>query len=474
MTTAWDEVKARLLPRYGFLLPFTTTIEKATIDRINELLKSGKMDQFHYEPLLIESLFADCSTLLDRCLAYRREAREFEVEAVRFAMEYEKAIELLKIEEKLDNETSESLLLTAEAKSLSIASEKFGKVSDLGPGFSTQALAGSKSADARSGIWDTRLQILSERRATLQKWQDAYMARHKAPGAAHNYEERMDRLVQFMAEDLYEAYLKARFLFQGVQRIYSRRIDLPPLTEGILDELVGSVRRAARFVDAQRQNEIMYDLVIPLCQPWNASGKALIDTDQLIEYGKSPYKKPLTFELTDVFFNQTGVRLKAMGLSFGNVNEGRSTSSMTSRSKQWGSAGDTDTNGTSDSTAWANEFAKYRIRATVHTPAQTNLDGSKYWRPPVVLGNLSIYGGVSPIALESGLQCQNIDPSGRWSLFLENNAVHSGPKSMLVFKKNGKSFIEDLKLHLRIASTFTSGDSAFRPNTVSKRRRSAA
>lgn len=254
---------------------------------------------------------------------------------------------------------------------------------------------------------------------------------------------------------------------------------LAPLAEGVLDELVSSVRRASRLMDAHRQNEITYDLVVPLCQPWNASSAALIDAKQLLEYGKNPHRQPLSFELANVFHNQTNVRIRAVGLSFGNTDEPRSTSTSTSSSssssKPWGISGQTDTTGTSksesDGTAMAAVFAKYRIRATIHTPEQENEDGSKYSRPPIVLGNLSIFGGGAPIALETGPQCQNIDPTtGKWRIFLENSAVHSGPSAIPLFDKKGRSVIHDLKLHLRIAATFTSGDSAFRPKT---RRRSA-
>lgn len=479
MTATWEEIKSALLPNYGFLSPFVPTVDKATIDRINELLNSGKLEQFRYEPLLVESLLADCSTLLDRCLAYRREAREFEAEAVRFAIEYEKTNELLDLEERLDKSTSEQHLLAAEAQLLGVAAEQFSEATDLGPGFSMQTRSASDTASARSQIWESRIKILGERRAVLRKWQEAYMARHKAPGTAHNYEERMSRLVQFLAEDLYEAHRKSDALFQGIRRIHGSEVLLPPLAEGVLDELVSSVRRASRLMDAHRQNEITYDLVVPLCQPWNASSAALIDAKQLLEYGKNPHRQPLSFELANVFHNQTNVRIRAVGLSFGNTDEPRSTSTSTSSSssssKPWGISGQTDTTGTSksesDGTAMAAVFAKYRIRATIHTPEQENEDGSKYSRPPIVLGNLSIFGGGAPIALETGPQCQNIDPTtGKWRIFLENSAVHSGPSAIPLFDKKGRSVIHDLKLHLRIAATFTSGDSAFRPKT---RRRSA-
>jgi hypothetical protein len=474
MDTAWLETKKKLFSKYRFLEPFIPTVEAATIEQIETLLDSCELRTYRYEPLLVENHLSDCSLLLDRCLAYRREARDFEIEAVSFALEYEKSNEVLDVEELLEQEVSEEALLTNEGMQLAAAANVFMQEgSGLAQGFAAQTAALSAASSARSLLWKRKTERLVQRRAITRKWQEAYKARHEAPGSAHNYVERMRRVVRLLAEDLHEAHCKAAALFSGMRIIYGEKFALPVLQDGVIDELVLGVRRVSRYLDAARQTEMSYDVVIPLCQPWSQEDTAIITEKDLKTFLKNAKTSSLPFTLKGVFFNQEFVRIKAVGLSFGNTSEAFSPvfeckyqKPLSSKDAE-GDSGEA-VNGASTTEVASSHYAKYRLRVTLHTPQQLDTDGKPYSRPPIVFGNMAVFGGSAPVAVDDGANCRNLCPLGLWRLIIESNVVSAGADREDVWHW-GASIIHDLKLHLRVSARFTSGDSAFRPITEQRR-----
>ena len=453
----WQDAKLTLAQDFPFLLPFLVpTVEHATIKQIEDGLASGSIIKYEYEQLLFESHLSDVSALLDRCLAYRRDAREMEIEAVRFAIEYSKTAALLKIEDDLDKKTSEVPILEQEAAALRRAATEFEKVGGLGQGFSEANSGHSASAEARSSAYADRLKLQEDRRAEIRHWEEVYRARHEAPGSAHNYIERMERLVAFLAEDLYESYAKGEAVLAGINRIYSQQFEMPKMGYGLLDNLVAITRRVCRFLDSTHQHEVTYDLVVPLRQPWNHKNTSLVSDKEWKDVAKGRGALPIKFRLSPNVFNQTCVRVRAVGVSFGCADEPESTTSTSS-----------STTGSTNSTtkSFGAAYAKYRIRATIHTPSQSKLT-SEYFRPPVVLGDVSIYGGGAALALDNSSACRNISPFGEWRIFLEQYAVRGAEGKLEVFQPvifgGTDPIMNDIKLHLRITARFNGTGSAFK------------
>jgi hypothetical protein len=93
----------------------------------------------------------------------------------------------------------------------------------------------SEIAHGRDGALDEDLKtsnelkrLIATRWGSLRKYQDAYHARHKDPGNAHNYGERAELLLQVLTVLLDEALARAAALATGIYRIYGVKIpDVP-------------------------------------------------------------------------------------------------------------------------------------------------------------------------------------------------------------------------------------------------------
>ena len=267
-----------------------------------------------YEPLLLDTLLQEASAALDRCLAFRREAYELEIAAVKAAADYALFKELSTIDEK-----SEILALAIPRLESETTGYRQASAAYADKGFSKHDETLSNSAGAGLKLAARREELIRGRWEVRRRYEANYNSRHTAPGNAHNFAERWIRTVNLLAEDLQEAYEKLMAVRFVLKAIYREDRGLPVLRgEESLDELVMWTREVIRYLDVEAQQEVRYQVVIPLAQQWRPSGRPFIEPHAIraIIAESSPVKV-ISFNLSDVFFNQERVRLRGVGLATG-------------------------------------------------------------------------------------------------------------------------------------------------------------
>jgi hypothetical protein len=426
----WSDFKRYLQKQSPWLDAFTDSAVAQAINLIKPNLGNP------YEPLLLETMLKEASEALDRCLALRREAYELEIAAVKAAADYQLFLLLTGFDKELETNALGIKRLHAEQdgyqKSSSLYTEK---------GFPEHDQTLSSSAQADLDAAEDRQTMLNGRWEVREKYEADYNSRHTAPGNAHNFKERMERTIALLADDLQEAYEKLLAVHTGGLTIYNKDFEdyvlkyhpFPKLDgEGALDDLVMWARAAIRFLDIEKQQEVSYDLVIPLTQKLQPSQDPILSYAALRKSIDSPDpQKIISFELGDVFGNQERVRLRGVGLAFGSDPAG-------------------DAYGSTEFLGY------YRLRTIIHTPKQPKVTepGSYYERPPVVLGNVSLHSHAVPVAMSSGPECRNLDPRGKWTIALNRLAVFCNQQEMGIEHDPNSEFylVKDLKLHLSVVA----------------------
>ena len=151
------------------------------------------------------------------------------------------------------------------------------------------------------------------------------------------------------------------------------------------------------------------------------TAKSLVDPTLLIA---SILKgDPISFDLSAVFDGQARVRLRSVGMSFGNA----LSENMDPGRIHYVSA--------------------YRLRAMISLPSMVS-GSTSISRPPLLFGNIAVYSGAAPLASNSSAVCYNVSPKGKWAVRFAARAVHS-----LAYETKLKDLIFDLKLHLSVVAT---------------------
>jgi hypothetical protein len=426
---SWSVFKKNLQRRSKWLDAFT----ESAIGQAIEIVKQKPRN--YYEPLLLETVLKEAAGALDRCLALRREAYELEIAAVKAAADYELFLQLLPIDAKLETVALATERLRGEESGYREAASTF--TSDKGFRKHDETL--SVSAQAALAAADKLQKLLDDRWKLREQFEAGYNLRHTTPGNAHNFKERMERIIPLLADDLQEGYEKLIAASIGIKTICNKDFPIPELQgEKVLDELVIWTREAIRFLELEKQQEVSYELIIPLTQKWRPSENPILSYEDLKKSIEKPGpQKIISFELSDVFFNQERVRLRGVGLSVGTTPVGLDFGSI-------------------------ERFGYWRLRATIHTPKQPKVTkrGGYYERPPVVLGNVAVHSHAVTVAMASGTECRNVDPRGKWTIVLNRLGVWSDNKEWSI----EKDLIQDLKLHLSVvAKPSPDKDSVFVP-----------
>jgi hypothetical protein len=427
----WHKVKQSLAEEIDWLAYFVTPFEQRCAEYLVE--KPGK--NFFYEPLLIEEWFSDLKLLLERCLAYRKEARELEISAVKAAGEYRQFILLCENNEELEIAALTQEVFAKQESSTEGAALKFAKsTSDLAPGFAANMDAISAQAAAALINAETRKSLIVEKWKVLKEQEAMYHLRHTSPGNAHNYLERYKRIVELYCQDLAEAISKAHALSGGISAIYARNSSSPKLSEpfpGYLDKLLLWVRSEAIQIEVDQQDEVEYTIVVPLVQPWRTIDSPGLITKEALKASILSGAIPVKPNLDGIFFNQTRLRIKGVGVCFG-------------------------TEPGPDSSNWHDKIAPVRLRLTVHLPEQKEIPGvaNKRRKRPIVIGSARFLTDESNSDIYSGRCCANTDPNGEWTIFIEPLAVGPGDaRRELVDIDWFSNLVTDLKLILRVVSS---------------------
>lgn len=420
----WTELKARLISNKSLDTFFATPVS-AAVPTIAE----------PYEPLLISQNLRRLSELCDRCLSLRKEIRELEVLAVKAATEYELFLVTSSVDERLERARLNQQAKSAAEAGFRQASAAFGGKDELTSGLSGTLASKAQELKLELQTADDIVKLLGDRWEAVRTFQAAYFSRTQETGNAHNFAERAEKLGAILRQCLLEAGDRARSVYSGLSIVYGRKPTLPTIDGSLesIDALVVWTLEAQRRLSQSAEFESMFDLVVPLVQPWLLGGGSLISANDfdraLADRPGEPIK--LSFEIPpDAFFSQN-VRLKGFGIAYGNrfflVPESGIDKAQT-----------------------ADSFA--RLAAKVSTPVQFSEDGSTYRRPDVLLGNISLHHGSLPMAYVDGPSIENLDPCGRWDIVIHPWLVWKEETSRLVANGILGHPIKDLKLFLRLYS----------------------
>lgn len=234
--------------------------DKSTDDLFVDELRDYNSQQrpLSYDPVKYESLLADVSDLLDRCLTYRREYEELSATAIRQGLEYQlfkaqqPAVQALEMAAWLADQRS------SDAQAQAKVAEKFSATSGgaLEMGFQSAALAAQSSAELAAANERERQNLVAGKWAVLVAYQDSLEDRHTTKGHPLNYAERAARVRKFMMEDFREAVEKSFSIGAGVSWVHG--VAPPPAwtTSAIpLDDLVSWVRGIIRELDRRSHSE---------------------------------------------------------------------------------------------------------------------------------------------------------------------------------------------------------------------------
>ena len=431
-TEAWRTLKRSLVESSKFVEDIVEPIEAQVRSRLKEKGPyPNKLYADHWDYYL-----SDISSALDRCLSYRREARDLEIAAVKAAVDYSHFIASSAVSRSLEIAALGLPSATARLKQV-IAAIAESPNSEVG-------VALKAYLEIERVTLDTGLASLAERQELIEKkWDeltrvaDEYHTRHTAVGNAHNFVERFNRVLDIYADDLFDVVSKIPFVEEGISLTYGPMTEAPSDDEpsGYLDRVVTWTRDVTRLVNGFTEQETKFDLVVPLVQPWRGKEeKSFVDPDTFYEIFHSDKSvKEIQFDFRDVFFGIEHLRIFGVGISFG--------------SEPWGSS-----NG---SVGWRDTVTGYRLRVTIHTPEQKDHAGQAYSRPPIVFGNVAIHGAEAPVAWYDGPNCTNLRPDGRWSIAVEDLAVWLNGKRASVKSGFFSSKVLDIKLHLRVVGVLT-------------------
>lgn len=386
-----------------------------------------------YEPLLYETWLKQLAESLDRLLAFRREARELEIAAVKVGADYD----LFCLQSLLDLDLEMSQLRLATKRSTiqsqtTVANAFSGKVSPLAEGFEAGASGLAQDVGVDLLSCDDEVKLLQDRQTLVQSFQDAYFTRTTQLGNAHNYKERFLLLQKLIDDELDDAYLLAVAIASGINQVYGSNLVVPNAAAvNFLDDLVFWCRRVMRSHAIASQMETEFEIVIPLVQPIspNAGLVSAPTFSQAINPG--PDTADLDFKLPADMFDGLKVRTRRIGASYGNavsIIDGA------------------DLNAINDS------YARYRM--VFSTPPQGG-PVALYNRPPVRLGVVSLFGGPAALCYSDGPECTNIDPIGDWSVSIDRHPVYKDDSKQSISTGIGNKKMLDLKLHLRLRTIGT-------------------
>lgn len=439
----WTDLKNELIAKKRLDKLFASSADHNALVRmrggdtsISTARGTEETNESVYEPLLLERLFKDISELLDRVLAYRREARELEVLAVKAATDYQ----LFKEQSVLD-QGLEEIRLRQKQKEIARqanadAATLFGESDSLCRGFGRISLGKANEMMQEAKDAQSELELLREKWLALHKYHDGYMQRYKEPRNAHNFAERAERVFTLLGEDLQEAYAKAKAASVGVEMVYGRKAaPLPAITlMTFIDDFVSWCREEIRRYELEGESEIEYDLVVPLVQPCSPVNDSLVKKERFLAAlaaAQGGRTFVLEFDLpATLFFGDRNVRLTGVGISYGNRTNILETSG-------------TDRNATADSYA--------RLRATLFSPEQRRPERTvTYRRPPIRFGNVGVFTGQPPSAFSSGSECRNINPVGTWRVVIDPLLVYKDSRPCQMTEGIEGNPMQDLKLHLRV------------------------
>jgi hypothetical protein len=268
--SAWITAKHRLLQQtqFDWLSDFAGDVSVDTI--VHKVTSDFLSVEPPYDPYQIELLVSSASSLLDRCLTYRREMYDLEERAVRRALEYQLFND--QYEAQLNIELAPRIqtqrTLERDGQRAGYSAFKNANSDVLAAGFAAITDGGAKSSNEAIASEMERKQNVRTKWQKLKDFQETLQARHNTPGHSLNYGERYNRTRAFLEQDIAVAYQKTRCIELAAHEIFgiersSLKLD-EPSEFGYLDTLVTFLRTAIEELQNATKEEIDFEHIIPL------------------------------------------------------------------------------------------------------------------------------------------------------------------------------------------------------------------
>lgn len=441
----WPALKSFLIQNDSLGEIFRKSVDESIRDRLLEY--RGRMQeanlreaahQLGHDPLLVDTLLNKISELVDRILAYRREARELEVLAVKAGADYQLFLAQSKAEMTLELSQlrSDEEGVKAQARlDHEAAAEQFGEESSMNRGMRRISQGQVNQLGIELKTCEADATLINSKWKARQEFQEAYQKRHQEDGNAHHYGQRAERMMYLVTEDCLDAYLRAQAATVGIEMVLGRKpTSLPfPDTSHFIDDFVLWCRKEIRSFNRDLEDEVQYDLVVPLVQPILSEGKSVVTAQHFNErLAASSDRAPFRLEFTipkELFFGDENVRLLAVGLSYGNRHN-------------FGDVTGADRDLPRDAFA--------QVRGTLRLPKQHLPSGATYDKPPLRFGNITAYTGQAPAAMNAGPEVLNVNPVGDWVAILEPRMAYKDINAYLLQAGVNSNPMLDLKLHMKL------------------------
>ncbi len=293
-TSAWSELKSRASALSSALSAFDVSYEEGSVAALSKIDNDEKIKLTHNQRL-IEPLLGEIASLLDRCVAYRREGRELEIAGVAAGANLIATLAL----QKTDRDIAQ-INVPAEVAQV-LVTQYPSAIDAFGAGGAGKQLQAERAANERlEQRSDARTALLLGRLTFTQDLELQLLARHGVDGNAHNYAERFNSVRRLYDSDIQAAYKRAKAVMAGFEAVFGiKPPDLPAVAPfGFLDAFVIWTRDAMRSVTTLAETEIEFVRDIVITIPAAATNA------------------PVSFDVKDHFQGLQAVRLRSISLFF--------------------------------------------------------------------------------------------------------------------------------------------------------------
>ena len=233
---------------------FDESLEDAARPRLLEVLK----EDLKHNPRLVEMHLGEIASLLDRCLEYRREAADLEIQGVAAGIRRFEADVLNALDEKILQEKPQVYSSAPIALQYPKAATAYGEGKDaLARGNAIQAAAQAASHAALASHEEAKTLHSLKRLRFVAALDRQAMGRFDQPGSAQNYVQRFCRVRQLFEVDIVAAYRRALAASAFLRDCYTFTETLTtPDDPDLLDSFVIWTKGAMRVVALGSEREI--------------------------------------------------------------------------------------------------------------------------------------------------------------------------------------------------------------------------
>ena len=238
---------------------FDTSYLAGAAPQLKEIAEQEKQ-KLHHNRRLVEPLLGEISALVDRCIAYRKEGANLELQGVSAGISKYLAYTLD------DGDLAQSRIDPSYAMSVVLA-DKYGSASKTmrdDPSNKAAQLQLDALSLANGKFAELQAQRVSWQSGRLKQVQDIgrkLIGRYDTEGNAHNFAQRFDRVRRLFQSDIASAYRRAIAAREGLKMIFEFSDDAnfpDPDNPKMLDNFVQWTRNAMRAVALIGETEIEF------------------------------------------------------------------------------------------------------------------------------------------------------------------------------------------------------------------------